>query len=261
MPGVLNNTNTGLVRNRGKQTRGQIRGNRRGRGRGRMVECIFETMEGGDLLDSPTNSEDRKSPDRLAKVQTKVNHDRTLVAQSNMVHTFTNRQLQIPYSCRELSDSEPGEGDDEKERHATIKKNRGIFHGPRVEKGSKLLKKFLYNIIMTRETQKMIIGGSKFNIQKKYMQTIGVFDDWMKQKNYTIQDIMNKKIPFIFTDLMTWLTGTKKTKPSSVKHHASKLNTKFSLIFVTVQVLVTAQRIITHAILNHLINNTRYGST
>ncbi|KAA6395208.1 MAG: hypothetical protein EZS28_009264, partial [Streblomastix strix] len=54
---------------------------------------------------------------------------------------------------------------------------------------------------------------------------------------------------------------TKKTKSSSAKHHASILNTKFSLIFVTVQVSTTVQRLTTHAISNHLINNPRYGST
>ncbi|KAA6379536.1 MAG: hypothetical protein EZS28_024935, partial [Streblomastix strix] len=132
---VGDNTNSGLVRNRGKQTRGQIRGNWRGRGRGRMVERIFETMEEGDLLDPPTNSEDWKSPDRLGKVQAKINHDSTLVARSNMVHVLTNRQQQIPYSWRELSDSEPGEGDDQEEGHATTRKNRGIPHGQRVDQG------------------------------------------------------------------------------------------------------------------------------
>ncbi|KAA6360968.1 MAG: hypothetical protein EZS28_043505, partial [Streblomastix strix] len=37
LPSVGDNTNTGLVRNSGKQIRGQVRSNRRGRGRGRMV--------------------------------------------------------------------------------------------------------------------------------------------------------------------------------------------------------------------------------
>ncbi|KAA6387631.1 MAG: hypothetical protein EZS28_016840 [Streblomastix strix] len=92
------NTNVGLVRNRGKQNRGQIHGNRRGRGRDRMVKRVLETMEVGDLLDPPTNSEIWKSPDRLGNVQTKVNHDCTLMARSNMVRVLTNRQQQIPYS-------------------------------------------------------------------------------------------------------------------------------------------------------------------
>ncbi|KAA6379192.1 MAG: hypothetical protein EZS28_025280, partial [Streblomastix strix] len=239
----------------------QIRGNRRGRGRGRMVERIFQTMERGDLLDPPTNSEDWKSPDRMGEIQTKVNHDSTLVARSNMVHVLTNRQQQIPYSWRELSDPEPGEGDDEEEGHVTTRKNRGIPHGPRVDQGRRILTEFLDNINMTRETQKMIIEGQKFNTQKKYMQTMGVFEDWMKEKNYAVQDIMNQKIPFIHTEFMTWLTRTRKTKPSSAKHHASILNTMLSLIFGTVQVSITVQRLTTHAISNHQIKNTRYGST
>ncbi|KAA6369731.1 MAG: hypothetical protein EZS28_034744 [Streblomastix strix] len=154
---MVDNTNTGLVRNRGKQTRGQIRGNRRGRARGRMVERIFQTMEGGDLLDPLTNSEDWKSPDRLGEIQTKVNHDSTLVARSNMVHTLTNRQQQIPNFWRELSESESGEGNDKEEEHVTTKKNRGIPHGPRVDQGRRLLTDFLDNINMTRKTQKIII--------------------------------------------------------------------------------------------------------
>ncbi|KAA6394463.1 MAG: hypothetical protein EZS28_010016 [Streblomastix strix] len=258
---VGDNTNNGLVRDRGKQTRGQIRGNRRGRERGRMVERIFKTMEGGDLLDPPTNSEDWKSPDRLGKVQTKNNHDSTLVARSNMVHVLTNRQQQIPYSWRVLSDSELWEGDDKKERHATTRKDRGIPHGSRVDQGRRILTEFLDNINMTRETQQMIIEGQKYNIQKKYMQTIGVFDDQMKERNYTIENIMNQKIPFIHTEFMTQLTRTRKTKPSSAKHHESILNTMLSLIFGTVQVSATAQRLNTQAISNHQINNPRYGST
>ncbi|KAA6371229.1 MAG: hypothetical protein EZS28_033244, partial [Streblomastix strix] len=258
---MADNTNTGLVRNRVKQTRGQVLGNRRGRGRGRVVERIFQTMEGGDLLDPPTNSEDWKSPDRLGVVQTQVNHDCTLVARSNMVHVLTNRQQQIPYSWRVLSDSEPGEGDDQEEGHATTRKNRGIPHGPRVDQGRRILAEFLDNINMTKETQKMIIEGQKFYTQKKYLQTMGVFEDWMKEKNYTVQDIMNQKIPFIHTEFMTWLTRTRKTKPSSAKHYASILNAMLSLIFGTVKVSTTVQRLTTHAISNHQINNPSYGST
>ncbi|KAA6371009.1 MAG: hypothetical protein EZS28_033464 [Streblomastix strix] len=178
-----------------------------------------------------------------------------------MVHVLTNRQQQIPYSWRELSDSEPGEGDDQEEGHVTTWKNRGIPHGPRVDQGRRILTEFLDNINMTKETQKMIIEGQKFNTQKKYLQTMGVFEDWMKEKNYTVQDIMNQKIPFIHTEFMTWLTRTRKTKPSSAKHHASILNTMLSLIFGTVQVSITVQRLTTHAISNHQINNPRYGST
>ncbi|KAA6313821.1 MAG: hypothetical protein EZS28_055690, partial [Streblomastix strix] len=142
------------------------------------------------------------------RFQTNVSHDSTLVARSNMVHVLTNRQQQIPYSWRELSDSEPGEGDDQDEGHVTTRKNRGIPHGPRVDRGRRILTEFLDNINMTRETQKMIIEGQKYNIQKKYMQTIEVFEDWMKEKNYTVQDIMNQKIPFIHSELMTWQTRT-----------------------------------------------------
>ncbi|KAA6365226.1 MAG: hypothetical protein EZS28_039248 [Streblomastix strix] len=174
---VGDKTNIGLVRNRGKQTRGQIRGNRRGRGRGRMVERNFQTMEGGDLLDPRTNSEDWKSSNRLEEVQTKVNQDSTLVTRSNIVHTLANRQKQIPYSWRELSDSEPGEGDDLEEGHVTTRKDHGIPHGPRIDQGRRIQTEFLDNISIIRETQKMIIEGQKFNTQKKYMQTMGVFED------------------------------------------------------------------------------------
>ncbi|KAA6375579.1 MAG: hypothetical protein EZS28_028896, partial [Streblomastix strix] len=183
------------------------------------------------------------------------------VARSNMVHVLTNRQQQIPYSWRELSDSEPWEGDDQEEGHVTTKKNRGIPHGPRVDQGRRILTEFLENLNMTKETQKMIIKGQKFHTQKIYLQTMGVFEDWMKEKNYTIQDIMNQKIPFIHTEFMTWLTRTRKTKPSSAKHHAPILNTMLSLLFGTVQVSTTMQRLTTHAISNHQINYPRYGST
>ncbi|KAA6377895.1 MAG: hypothetical protein EZS28_026579 [Streblomastix strix] len=222
----VDNTNTGLVRNRGKQTREQDSGKRRGRGK--MVERIYETTEGGDLLDPPTNSEDWKSPDRLGEIKTKVNHESTLVARSNMIHVLTNRQQQIPYSWGELSDSESGEGDDQEDGHVTNRKNRGISHGPRFDKGRRILTEFFNNINMTKETQKMIIEGYKFNTQMKYLQTMGV---------------------------------TRKTKPSSAKHHAQILNTMLSLIFDTVQVSTTVWRLTIHRISNHQINNPRYGST
>ncbi|KAA6368733.1 MAG: hypothetical protein EZS28_035740 [Streblomastix strix] len=44
---------------------------------------------------------------------------------------------------------------------------------------------------------------------------MGGFEDWMNEKNNTIRDIMNQKIPFIHTEFKTWLTRTWKTKPSS----------------------------------------------
>ncbi|KAA6377105.1 MAG: hypothetical protein EZS28_027366, partial [Streblomastix strix] len=89
-----------------------------------------------------------------------------------------------------LSDSEPGEGDDEKEGHAITRKNRGIPHGTRVEQGTKLLKEFLDIMNMARQTQQMIIEGQKFNTQKKFIQTMRMLDDWVKEKNYPIDDIM-----------------------------------------------------------------------
>ncbi|KAA6402452.1 MAG: hypothetical protein EZS28_002012, partial [Streblomastix strix] len=215
---VAVNTYTELVRYRRKQTRRQIRGNRRGKGRGRMVENIFQTMDGGDLLDPPPHSKDWKNPDRLGKVQIKVNHYGTLVARSNMVHTLTNKQQRIHYSWRKLSDSEPGEGHVEKVGHATVRKNRSIPHGPRVDQWRKLLTEFLNNINITKKTQQMIIEGQKYYIQKKYMQIMVVYDDWMKENNYTIENIMNYKIPFKRTEFMTWLSRTRKTKPSSANH-------------------------------------------
>ncbi|KAA6379430.1 MAG: hypothetical protein EZS28_025043 [Streblomastix strix] len=164
-----------------------------------------------------------------------------------MIHTFTNRLQQIPYSQRELSDSEPGKGDEKKEGHANTRKNRGNLHEPRVKQVRKLLTEFLDNIIMSRKTQQMIIEAQKYNTQKKYMQIMGVFDNWMKERNYIIENIINQKMPFIRTEFMTWLTRTKKTKLSSAKHHASILNTMLSLIFGTVQVFAVAE---THHIRN-----------
>ncbi|KAA6402660.1 MAG: hypothetical protein EZS28_001806 [Streblomastix strix] len=114
---------------------------------------------------------------------------------------------------------------------------------------------------MPRDSQQMIIEGQKFNTQKKYMQTMGLFDDWMGEKKYFMDDILRKRIPFIHTEFMTWLTKTKKTIQSSAKHHASILNTLLSLIFGTEQVSATAKRLTTHAISNFRISNQRYGST
>ncbi|KAA6387619.1 MAG: hypothetical protein EZS28_016857 [Streblomastix strix] len=60
---------------------------------------------------------------------------------------------------------------------------------------------------------------------KKYVQIMGVFDDWMKEKNYTIEDIKNKKIPFKYIENMTWLTKANKMQPFSANHHESFLKT------------------------------------
>ncbi|KAA6396259.1 MAG: hypothetical protein EZS28_008213 [Streblomastix strix] len=222
MLGVADNPNTGLVRSRGKQTRGQIRDNRRGIGRDGVVKRIFETMEGGTILDPLSNSDDWKTHDRLGKVQIKINHDGTLVASSNVVHTLTIRQQYISYTWRQLSDSKPWEGNDENEGHAITKKNRVILHGPRFEQERMLLIEFSVNVNMTRETQQMIIGGQIYNTQMKYMQVMVV---------------------------------TKKPKPSSSKHLVSILNLMLSLIFGTVFVSTTAWRLITHAISINQINN------
>ncbi|KAA6403542.1 MAG: hypothetical protein EZS28_000932 [Streblomastix strix] len=231
LPCVGENINSGPVRNMGKQTRGQIRNNRRGRGRGRMVERIFEIMEGGDLSGPSTNSENWKNTDHLGKVKKQVDHDSIMVLRSSIDHTHTNRQQQIPYSWRELSVSEPEEGDDEKERHLIFQKNRDIFHGPRVIQRRKLITEFLDNVNVTRETEQMIIEVQKYNTQKKKLQKIGVFDDWMKEKNYTIEYIMNKNISLTHTKFMTQLTRTKKTKQLLAKHHASLNNTMLSFLF------------------------------
>ncbi|KAA6381774.1 MAG: hypothetical protein EZS28_022698, partial [Streblomastix strix] len=185
-PGLLLGEERSIHSPMGKQTRGQIRGNTKGRGRGRMVERIFQTMEGRDLLDPPTNSEDWKSPERLGEVQTKVNHDSTMVVWSNMVHVLTNRQQQIPYSWRELSDSKPGEVDDKDEGHATTRKNRGIPHVQRVDQGRRILIEFLDNINMTRETQKNDNKGIEIQHSKEiYVNngSVGGLDERKELRN------------------------------------------------------------------------------
>ncbi|KAA6390897.1 MAG: hypothetical protein EZS28_013577 [Streblomastix strix] len=68
-----------------------------------------------------------------------------------------------------------------------------------------------------------------------------MFDGLKKDMNYTIEEFMTRKIPFIDTEFMIWYTKTKKTKQSSEKCHAIVLYTMFSLIFGTVQVYATAQ--------------------
>ncbi|KAA6379277.1 MAG: hypothetical protein EZS28_025192 [Streblomastix strix] len=72
---------------------------------------------------------------------------------------------------------------------------------------------------------------------------------------------MNKKIPITHTEFMTWFIRTRKTNPSSAKHHASILNTVLSLKFGTAQVSTTAKRFTAYTISNHQINNPRYWST
>ncbi|KAA6355230.1 MAG: hypothetical protein EZS28_049243 [Streblomastix strix] len=99
-----------------------------------------------------------------------------------------------------------------------------------------------------------------FMDQKKYMLAIAVFDDWMKEKNCTIEDIMYINIPFTYIEFMTWLVRTKKTKSSSAKHHESIYNTMLSHIIGKGHVSTTAQILTTHAISNHQINNPIYRS-
>ncbi|KAA6401479.1 MAG: putative reverse transcriptase [Streblomastix strix] len=82
----VKNSYTESIRNRRKQTRGQVHGNKRGK-------------------------------------------------RSQM---YCNRCLILG----ELSDSEPGEGDDERERNTTTRKDRRFRHGPRVDKGRKPLTEF-----------------------------------------------------------------------------------------------------------------------
>ncbi|KAA6373785.1 MAG: hypothetical protein EZS28_030687, partial [Streblomastix strix] len=64
---------------------------------------------------------------------------------------------------------------------------------------------------------------------------------------YTIEDIMMKKILVTHTEFMTWLTRIRKTEPSLAKHHASILDTMLSLIFGTVSVSSTVQRLNTQS--------------
>lgn len=76
-----------------------------------------------------------------------------------MVHVLTNRQQQIHYSWGELSDTEPGEGDDKIYGHATTKENCSVSYGSIVEQGRELLTRFLYKLNMSGETIKTVIEG------------------------------------------------------------------------------------------------------
>ncbi|KAA6365498.1 MAG: hypothetical protein EZS28_038975, partial [Streblomastix strix] len=165
--------------------------------------------------------EEEADPDRLGKVQSKISHDSTQVARSNKIHTLANRQQYIPYFWRELSDSEPGEGDDEKEGHATTRKNRGIPHGPRVEQGRKLLTEFLDNINMARYTQKMIIDGQKYDNQKKYTQIMG--------ENKENKDIISKRHATILNTMLFFIFGAvQRVRPEISLLQNEELQTKLA---------------------------------
>ncbi|KAA6389983.1 MAG: hypothetical protein EZS28_014490 [Streblomastix strix] len=83
------------------------------------------------------------------------------------------RQQQVYYSRREHSDTVSGKVDDEKQRHVINRKNRCISHGPRMEEGRELLIGFLDKMNISEEIQKMLIKRQQFNIQMKYLLTMG----------------------------------------------------------------------------------------
>ncbi|KAA6346770.1 MAG: hypothetical protein EZS28_052070 [Streblomastix strix] len=59
---------------------------------------------------------------------------------------------------------------------------------------------------------------------------MATLDDWLRSKQYQIQDILRKKPDFMILEVMAWFTGQHKTPKSSLNKQ-SCIKTMLQLIF------------------------------
>ncbi|KAA6364271.1 MAG: hypothetical protein EZS28_040202, partial [Streblomastix strix] len=110
------------------------------------------------------------------------------------------------------------------------RQDSSLPHGYIADRGHQLLTRFLDAVGLSRQAQALLIGGQKFQSIRRYYYAMATLDDWMKSKQYSIQDVLRMKPGFIIPEVMAWFTGQHKTPKSSLNKQ-SCIKTMLQLIF------------------------------
>ncbi|KAA6335328.1 MAG: hypothetical protein EZS28_052978, partial [Streblomastix strix] len=110
------------------------------------------------------------------------------------------------------------------------RQDSSLPHGYIADRGHELLTRFLDAVGLSRQAQALLIGGQKFQSIRRYYYAMATLDDWMKSKQYSIQDVLRMKPGFIIPEIMAWFTGQHKTPKSSLNKQ-SCIKTMLQLIF------------------------------
>ncbi|KAA6388125.1 MAG: hypothetical protein EZS28_016349 [Streblomastix strix] len=127
-------------------------------------------------------------------------------------------------------------------------------HGYIADRGHELLTKFLDAVGLSR--QALLIGGQKFQSIRRYY-AMATLDDWMKSKQYSIQEVLRMKPGFIIPEVMAWFAGQHKI-PKSTLNKQSYIKTMLQLLFDREPIHDTPSALTYRAISNCDVRRRRY---
>ncbi|KAA6356283.1 MAG: hypothetical protein EZS28_048190, partial [Streblomastix strix] len=82
---------------------------------------------------------------------------------------------------------------------------------------------------LSRQTQALLKGRQKFQSIRRYYYAMATLDDWMKSKQYSIQEVLRMKPGFIIPLVMAWFISQHRTPKSSLNKQ-SCIKTMLQLI-------------------------------
>ncbi|KAA6401071.1 MAG: hypothetical protein EZS28_003392 [Streblomastix strix] len=130
---------------------------------------------------------------------------------SNLVHNIAIRKLKMDYlDHRTKSTLSQYDGSPPPTQVS------GLPYGYIANIRHELLTKFLDAVGLLRQAQALLIGEQKYQSIRRYYYAMATFDDWMKSKQFSIQDVLRMIPGFIISEVMAWFTGQHKTLKSSL---------------------------------------------
>ncbi|KAA6402070.1 MAG: hypothetical protein EZS28_002404 [Streblomastix strix] len=174
-----------------------------------------------------------------------------------IVHNIIARNLQVdyPWTIEPNPDSE-FEYDSETSP-PPIRQDSSLLHGYVAGREHELLTKFLDDLGLSKHASALFIGGQKFQSIRRYHYAQATLDDWMKSKQYSIQDVLRMKPGFIIPEVMAWFTGQHKTHKSSLNKQ-SCVKIMLQLIFDREPMHDTPSALTYRAISNCNVQTRRY---
>ncbi|KAA6359485.1 MAG: hypothetical protein EZS28_044988, partial [Streblomastix strix] len=195
-----------------------------------MDRSIYSYIGERNPLDQPTYPNDILD---FNDIQTVLNYSDcggTLMARTTLVHNSAIRKLKMDYPWTIEQNPDSGSKYDSETSPSPTRQVSSLPHGYIKYRALELLTKFLDAVGLSRQAQALLIGGQKFQSIKRYYYATATLDDWMKSKQYSIQDVLRKKPGFIISDVMARFTGQHSTPKSSFNRH-SCIKAMLQLIF------------------------------
>ncbi|KAA6364057.1 MAG: hypothetical protein EZS28_040416, partial [Streblomastix strix] len=155
-----------------------------------MDRSIQPYMGERNPLDPPTYPNDILDINDTQTIMNYSDCGGTLVARPTLVHNTVTRKSKMDYPWTIQPNPDSGSEYDSETSPPPTRQDSNLPHGYIADRGHELLIRFLDALGLSRPAQALLIGGQKFQQIRRQYYAMATIDDWMKSRQYSIQDVL-----------------------------------------------------------------------